>query len=118
LLNARGVFQIDGNLGATAGIAECLLQSHIALHFLPALPVSWQDGSVRGLRARGARTVDLRWKAGALREAIVRPDLDGEIEVVGKALKVTCGTTEVVTKTTELGFSFYGEGGKVYRLTP
>lgn len=118
LLNARGVFQIDGNLGATAGIAECLLQSHIALHFLPALPVSWQDGSVKGLRARGARTVDLKWEAGALREAIVRPDFDGEIEVAGKALRVTCGTTEVATKKTELGFSFYGEGGKVYRLTP
>lgn len=118
LLNARGVFQIDGNLGATAGIAECLLQSHIALHLLPALPVSWQDGSVKGLRARGARTVDLRWESGVLREAIVRPDFDGEIEVVGKTLRVTCGTAEVATKTTELGFSFYGEGGKVYRLTP
>ncbi len=117
LLNARGVFQIDGNLGATAGIAECLLQSHIALHFLPALPVSWQNGSVTGLRARGARTVDLRWESGVLSETVIRPDFDGDIEVVGKTLKVTCGTLEIATKITELGFSFYGERGKAYRLT-
>ena len=48
LLNASRVFQIDGNLGAKAGIAECLLQSHIALHFLPALPVSWKARVVTG----------------------------------------------------------------------
>lgn len=117
LLNARGVFQIDGNLGAAAGIAECLLQSHLALHFLPALPATWQNGSVTGLRARGARTVDLRWESGNLIEAIVRPDFDGEIEVVGKPLKVTCGTVEIPVQITDIGFSFYGESGKSYRLT-
>ncbi|MDI9420484.1 MAG: glycoside hydrolase family 95 protein [Firmicutes bacterium] len=117
LLNARGVFQIDGNLGATAGIAECLLQSHIALHFLPALPVSWQNGSVKGLRARGARTVDLSWEAGVLQEAIVRPDFDGDIEVVGNPLKVSCDSMEVATTVTDIGFSFYGEAGKTYILT-
>jgi len=117
LLNARGVFQIDGNLGATAGIAECLLQSHIALHFLPALPVSWQNGSVTGLRARGAITVDISWEAGELREAVVRPDFDGDIHVVGKMLRVTCGDKEIPTKCTDIGFAFYGEAGKNYRLT-
>lgn len=118
LLNARGVFQIDGNLGAAAGIAECLLQSHIALHFLPALPVSWRKGRAKGLRARGARTVDLAWDNGTLEEAVVRPDYDGEVEVVGKPLRVICDGKEVAVKVTDVGFAFFGEAGKTYRLTP
>lgn len=118
LLNATFVFQIDGNFGATAGIAECLLQSHIALHLLPALPLSWKEGNVTGLCARGGHEVDISWDNGKLTKAVIRPRFDGPIEVVGEPLHITCGDEPVPAEGTSVGFVFAAKGGKAYRLTP
>lgn len=108
LFDAHPPFQIDGNFGCAAGIAEMLVQSHNeAIHLLPALPDVWKSGEVKGLRCRGGfEIIEMAWKENQLEKLVIRSSLGGALRLRSRDQLVHGGKVlEVVT--TPVGNQFY-----------
>ncbi|MEO3407851.1 glycoside hydrolase family 95 protein [Mucilaginibacter sp. CAU 1740] len=119
MFDAHPPFQIDGNFGGTSGLAEMLLQSqNNNIHLLPALPDAWGAGQLKGLVARGAFVVDMKWAAGKVTNASILSKTGGTCRVVSSSkLKVT-GVAAAPSKVKE-GYElvFNTQKGKSYQLT-
>lgn len=118
LFDSHPPFQIDGNFGATAGIAEMIMQSHDGgIEFLPAIPDSWQEGRIEGLRARGGFTVDISWKKASPQEARIYSDQGRECTILTSGeLTVTCNGVIQELRSEKDSYTFATEKGQVYEL--
>jgi alpha-L-fucosidase 2 len=120
LFCAHPPFQMDGNFGATAGMAEMLLQSHNgSIDLLPSLPGVWSKGNVKGLIARGGFEVGISWDKNQLTTAQIKSNCGGECSIKSIHPVQLTGTSLASVRTDE-GFvlTFQSEKGKEYNLVP
>ncbi|WP_256761184.1 glycoside hydrolase N-terminal domain-containing protein [Cohnella sp. WQ 127256] len=116
LFDAHPPFQIDGNFGGPAGMAELLLQSHLGyIELLPALPAAWSEGAVDGLKARGGVTVSMKWEKGKLTEVELEASIDGEIHLRYTGAEWSVVDEQAIAVDCSEG-SFWVQAGNKYRL--